>query len=187
MKSHEPGARSQGGGATNRGKGISFNTGTRTSTPRPVTLNVNDEEHTVIVEDRDTLLDVLRNRLFLTGAKEACGTGECGTCTVLIDGKPVLACLTLAIETQGRKIVTIEGLAKEGHLSSLQRAFIDYGAVQCGFCTPGMILSAFSLLRENPSASREEILKALEGNLCRCTGYNKIVEAIEKVRDGKGE
>jgi 4-hydroxybenzoyl-CoA reductase subunit beta len=163
----------------------------QTSIPDPrsptVTLNVNGEEHTVTAENRDTLLEVLRNRLGLTGAKEACGTGECGTCTVLIDNKPILACLTLAVEAEGRKVVTIEGLAPEGRLSPVQKAFVEYGAVQCGFCTPGMILSATSLLAENPAATREEIAKALEGNLCRCTGYNKIVEAVERARDKQGE
>jgi aerobic carbon-monoxide dehydrogenase small subunit len=152
---------------------------------RLITLTVNDEDHAVTVDDRDTLLHVLRNRLFLTGAKEACGTGECGACTVLLDGKPVLACLTLAVAAQGKSIRTIEGLAHDGNLTLLQKAFIEYGAVQCGFCTPGMILSATSLLEEDPYATRSEIEKALEGNLCRCTGYNKIIEAIESVRDAQ--
>lgn len=150
----------------------------------PITLNINGEDHEVLVRSRDTLLDVLREKLSLTGTKEACGTGECGACTVLIDGTPVLACLTLAIEAQSRKITTIEGLSADGKLTRMQRAFIEHGAVQCGFCTPGMILMATSLLANNPAAGREEIQKALEGNLCRCTGYNKIIEAIERVRDG---
>ena len=145
-------------------------------------LLVNEEEHAVMVEDRDTLLDVLRDKLFLTGTKEGCGTGECGACTVLVDGKPVLACLMLAINAPGKKITTIEGLAVGGKLSPLQQAFVDHGAVQCGFCSPGMILSAAALLRRHPSPTRQEIQKALEGNLCRCTGYNKIIEAIEHVR-----
>jgi len=152
---------------------------------RLITLNVNGEEHSVIVDDRDTLLHVLRKRFLLTGTKEACGTGECGACTVLLDGKPVLACLTLAVAAQERSITTIEGLAQEGKLTPLQQAFIEYGAVQCGFCSPGMILSATSLLEERPRAGRAEIQKALEGNLCRCTGYNKIIEAIETVRDSQ--
>jgi len=150
----------------------------------PITLYINEETHEVLVRNRDTLLEVLRNKLSLTGTKEACGTGECGACTVLIDGAPVLACLTLAIEAQGRKITTIEGLSADGKLTRMQRAFIEHGAVQCGFCTPGMILVATSLLANNPAAGRKEIQKALEGNLCRCTGYNKIIEAIEHVRDG---
>jgi aerobic carbon-monoxide dehydrogenase small subunit len=147
-----------------------------------ITLDVNNAEYDIIIEPRDTLLEVLRQKLFLTGAKEACGTGECGSCTVLVDGKAVLACLTLAIEAKGKKITTIEGLSENGKLSPLQQAFIDHGAVQCGFCTPGMILSATALLNDNPSPAREEITKALEGNLCRCTGYNKIIEAIERVK-----
>jgi carbon-monoxide dehydrogenase small subunit len=150
-----------------------------------VTLNINDEEHTVVVEPRDTVLSVLREKLSLTGAKEACGTGECGACTVLLEGKAALACLTLAVEAQGKRITTIEGLAGQGKLSDIQEAFISHGAVQCGFCTPGMILSATALLAENPAPARHQIQKALEGNLCRCTGYNKIVEAIESVRDKK--
>ena len=155
----------------------------REGTGRLIHLLVNGEEHAVMVEDRDMLLDVLRDRLFLTGTKEGCGTGECGACTVLVDGKPVLACLMLAINAPGKKITTIEGLAVDGKLSPLQQAFVEYGAVQCGFCSPGMILSATALLSKNPSPTREEIQKALEGNLCRCTGYNKIVEAVESVRD----
>lgn len=125
----------------------------------------------------------MRNKLHLTGTKEGCGTGECGSCTVLLDGQPALSCLMLAVEAQGKKITTIEGIAINGQLSPLQQAFIDHGAVQCGFCTPGMILSATALLAGNPNPTRPEIQKALEGNLCRCTGYNKIVEAIESVRD----
>jgi carbon-monoxide dehydrogenase small subunit len=150
---------------------------------RLIHLTVNEEEHAIMVEDRNTLLDVLRDKLFLTGTKEGCGTGECGACTVLIDGIPVLACLMLAINAPGKKITTIEGLAVDGKLSPLQQAFVDFGAVQCGFCSPGMILSATALLSKDPSPTREEIQKTLEGNLCRCTGYNKIVEAIENVRD----
>ena len=153
---------------------------------RIIHLTVNEEEHSILIEDRETLLEVLRDKLSLTGTKEGCGTGECGSCTVLLDGEPVLACLTLAIEAEGKGITTIEGLAKAGRLTPVQKAFIEYGAVQCGFCTPGMILSATALLAKNPSATREEIQKALEGNLCRCTGYNKIIEAIEKVRDTLG-
>jgi aerobic-type carbon monoxide dehydrogenase small subunit (CoxS/CutS family) len=157
--------------------------GKQEATGRLAHLLVNDEEHAVMVEDRDTLLEVLRDKLFLTGTKEGCGTGECGACTVLVDGKPVLACLMLAINASGKKITTIEGLAAGGKLSRLQQAFVEFGAVQCGFCSPGMILSATALLRKNPSPTRQEIQKSLEGNLCRCTGYNKIVEAIEHVRE----
>jgi carbon-monoxide dehydrogenase small subunit len=152
-------------------------------TVRLIKLNVNEEEHVLMVEDEYTLLEVLRSKLHLTGTKEGCGTGECGSCTVLLDGQPVLACLMLAIDAQGKEITTIEGVAVNGELSPVQQAFIDQGAVQCGFCTPGMILSATALLAANPNPSRQEIQKALEGNICRCTGYNKIVEAIESVRD----
>lgn len=148
-----------------------------------ITLRVNDEDHQVIIDARSTLLEVLRDKLFLTGAKEACGTGECGACTVLVNDKAVLSCLTLAIEVEGKNITTIEGLARDGKLTKLQQAFIDKGAIQCGFCSPGMILSAAALLSENPFPTGIAIRKALEGNLCRCTGYNKIVEAIESVRD----
>ena len=150
-----------------------------------ITLNVNGEERAVMVRPRDTLLSVLRDTLDLTGTKEACGTGECGSCTVLMDGMAVLACLTLAVEAEGKNIITIEGLSKNGKLNTLQEAFIAYGAVQCGFCTPGMLLSATALLSANPNPSRQDIQKALEGNICRCTGYNKIIEAIESVRDKK--
>ena len=150
-----------------------------------IELRVNGESLEVAVEPQRTLLEVLREDLGLTGAKEACGTGECGACTVLADGKPILSCLTLAIEVQGKEITTIEGLAKEGQLHPLQRAFVKHGAVQCGYCTSGMILNAKSILDENPKPSLPELLKGLEGNLCRCTGYNKIVEAILAVSKGE--
>jgi len=150
-----------------------------------IELRVNGESLEVAVEPQRTLLEVLREDLGLTGAKEACGTGECGACTVLADGKPILSCLTLAIEAQGKEITTIEGLAKEGQLHPLQRAFVKHGAVQCGYCTSGMILNAKSILDENPKPSLPELLKGLEGNLCRCTGYNKIVEAILAVSKGE--
>ena len=152
------------------------------ATGRLITLLVNNEERSLVVEERETLLDVLREKFFLTGTKEGCGTGECGACTVLVDGEPMLACLMLAVNASGKKITTIEGLAVGGRLSALQQAFVEQGAVQCGFCSPGMILSAAALLRKAPSPTRQEIQKALEGNLCRCTGYNKIIEAIENVR-----
>jgi carbon-monoxide dehydrogenase small subunit len=150
-----------------------------------IELRVNGEFCELAVEPQRTLLEVLREDLGLTGAKEACGTGECGACTVLIDGKPILSCLTLAIEAQGKEITTIEGLAKGGELHPLQKAFIQYGAIQCGYCASGMILNAKSILDENPKPSRDEILKGLEGNLCRCTGYNKILEAIMAASTGK--
>ncbi len=148
---------------------------------RVISLNVNDETYEVFVNPNRTLLEVLREELELTGTKRGCGEGACGTCTVLIDGRPVRSCLTLAIEAQDRKITTIEGLQDGGGLSPLQKAFLSEGAVQCGFCTPGMILTAKALLDENSSPTEEEVLRAISGNLCRCTGYYKIKKAIMKM------
>jgi len=125
-----------------------------------------------------TLLEALRERLGLTGTKRGCDMGQCGACTVLLDGQPVRSCLTLAIDAQGQEITTIEGLARNGELHPLQRAFHEHGAIQCGFCTPGMILTARALLAENPTPTVREIKQAISGNLCRCTGYVKIIEAI---------
>lgn len=153
---------------------------------RSVKLNVNGSDVELVVTDNETILDVVRGRLGLTGTKEGCGTGECGACTILVNGEAVLACLSLAVDMEGKRVVTIEGLAEGGQMTDLQKAFIDHGAVQCGFCSPGMILSATALLARNPAPSRKEIQKALEGNLCRCTGYNKIVAAVEKVGEGRG-
>lgn len=144
-----------------------------------IRLIVNEEPYEVMIKPSETLLEVLKNKLGLTGAKHACDTGKCGACTVLIDGKPVRSCLTLAISVRDREITTIEGLAKGEELHPLQRAFIEHGAVQCGFCTPGMILFTKSFLEENPEPQEEEIRKALSGNICRCTGYVKIIEAIQ--------
>ncbi len=143
-----------------------------------IKLTVNDEVHEVVIEPQTTLLEVLREGLGLTGTKKGCDAGDCGACTVLIDGKPVVSCLTLAIEAQGREILTIEGLARDGQLHPLQQAFIDHFAVQCGFCTSGMLLSAKALLDKNPHPTEEEVREGISGNLCRCTGYVKIVEAI---------
>jgi carbon-monoxide dehydrogenase small subunit len=142
---------------------------------------VNGEERSVLADPRDTLLDLLRDRLGLTGAKEGCGNGNCGTCTVLMDGAPVNACLVLALEAPGRDIITIEGLAAAGELHPLQQALVQHGGTQCGFCTPGIVLSAKALLDETPRPSEAEIRRAIAGNLCRCTGYGKIVEAIAAV------
>jgi aerobic-type carbon monoxide dehydrogenase small subunit (CoxS/CutS family) len=144
-----------------------------------VELIVNGEPVEVLVGPWVTLLEVLRDKLELTGTKEACSLGECGACTVILDGKAVNSCLVLAVEAKGKEVLTIEGLRKNGELHPLQKAFIDEGAVQCGFCTPGMILSAKALLDKNPEPDEEEIKEAMAGNLCRCTGYVKIVKAVE--------
>jgi carbon-monoxide dehydrogenase small subunit len=141
-------------------------------------FNVNGRSYEVAIEPRTTLLEVLRDKLELTGTKLSCGAGECGACTVLMDGKAVLSCLTLAITAREKSITTIEGLAKGATLHPIQKAFIDYGAIQCGFCTPGMIMSAKALLDENPNPTRQEVKEALGGNLCRCTGYVKITDAV---------
>jgi carbon-monoxide dehydrogenase small subunit len=146
-----------------------------------ITLTVNGEEHSLQVKVNHTLLDVLRNDLGLTGTKEGCGEGDCGACTVLLQGKPVNACLVLAVEANGKAITTIEGLACGGELHPLQKAFIEQGAVQCGFCSPGVLLTAKALLDENPTPTEEEIRMGIAGNLCRCTGYVRIVKAIQVV------
>ena len=143
-----------------------------------IILNINNKPCEVMVYPNDTLLEVLRDELDLTGSKESCGEGVCGSCTVHMDGKPVRSCLTLAMEAQGTKIKTVEGLANGDDLSDLQQSFIDHGAVQCGFCTPGMLMSADALLNENRKPDEKTIRKALAGNICRCTGYAKIVEAV---------
>ena len=144
-----------------------------------ITFKVNNESYRLRAGLRKTLLELLREDLSLTGTKCGCGQGECGACTVLIDGKAMLSCLTLAASVDGKEITTIEGLAEDDKLlDPLQEAFIKYGAIQCGFCTPGMILAAKALLDENPHPTEEEVKDYLRGNLCRCTGYTKIVEAI---------
>ena len=147
---------------------------------------VNGTDAEVFVEPWQTLAEVLREELGMTGLKVGCDRGNCGTCTVIMDGKSVRSCLVLAPQAEGCEIVTIEGLSDNGRLHPLQEAFIEHFAVQCGFCTPGMILSAKALLDENPDADEEDIRKALKGNLCRCTGYKKIVEAILAARDRMG-
>jgi len=153
-----------------------------------VSFRINGQLQTVTVAATTTLLEVIRDRLHLTGTKEGCGIGECGACTVLLDGAPVTSCLILAAEVDGASIETIEGEAKNGQLSDLQQAFVDAGAVQCGFCTPGMIMSARGLLGRNPDPPDEEIVEAISGNLCRCTGYEAIVEAIKlAVKRKRGE
>ena len=144
-----------------------------------LTMTLNGEEVTIEVGPDALLVDVLRDQLELTGTKEACGEGECGACTVLLDGEPVTSCLVPALKAQGREVMTVEGLASGGELHLLQKAFIEHGAVQCGYCTPGMLMSAKALLDRNPHPTEGEIRQAISGNLCRCTGYVKIVEAIE--------
>ena len=142
-------------------------------------LTVNGETRDVIVPVHKTLLEVLREDLNLTGTKHGCELGECGTCTILVDGEPVLSCLALPVECQGRQIKTVEGMADGGRLHPLQQAFAELGAAQCGYCTPGILLTAQALLAENPTPTRDEVRVALAGNLCRCTGYTKILDAVE--------
>ena len=144
-------------------------------------MTINDKEYEVAVQPNQTLVDVLRYELRLTGTKKGCGTGDCGSCTVIMDGKPVNSCLVLAVQANGRKITTIEGLESEEGLHPIQKAFTEKGAIQCGFCSPGMILSSKSLLDRNPKPTEEEIRRAISGNLCRCTGYQKIVDAVKSV------
>lgn len=148
-------------------------------------LHVNGEDFEILTELNKTLLEVLREDLGLTGTKRGCDVGACGGCTVLIDGRPHLSCLTLATVVQGKKIITIEGLAQEGKFHPLQKAFVEKGAIQCGFCTPGMILTAKAFLDENPRPSQGEVKEAISGNICRCTGYVKIVEAILSVSENQ--
>ena len=152
-----------------------------------ISLNVNDIKHELAVEPRRTLLEVLRDDLGLTGTKKGCGIGDCGSCTVLVDGVATFSCLTLAIQVDGCIVETVEGLAQNGKLSALQQAFVDRGAIQCGYCTPGMLMTSTELLRRNPHPTEAEIRKAISGNLCRCTGYQKIVEAIQAASSGERE
>jgi carbon-monoxide dehydrogenase small subunit len=148
------------------------------------TLNVNGTDYTVAVNSGDTLLDVLRERLNLTGTKKGCNVGDCGACTVLVDGEPMNGCLLLVAELEGKAVTTVEGLARNGELTPLQRSFVHEGGIQCGFCTPGMVTSATALLAGNPDPTDAEIKEALAGNLCRCTGYSKIFAALSAVAEG---
>ena len=145
---------------------------------QPMSLTVNGEKYELAVEPRRLLVDLLRDDLELTGTKKGCDMGVCGACTVIMDGKLVSSCLTLALEARDKEIMTIESLARDGVLHPLQRAFVENWAIQCGFCTPGMIMTAKVLLDENPSPTQEDVRQALSGNLCRCTGYVKIIKAV---------
>jgi carbon-monoxide dehydrogenase small subunit len=158
-------------------------------TKRLMALTVNGRRQEVAVEPRRTLLELLREDLGLTGTKQGCGEGDCGACVVLLDGTPVNSCLVLALEAAGREVLTIEGLADGNRLHPIQQAFVEVGAVQCGYCTPGMVLTAKSLLERSPDPGEAEVRRAVSGNLCRCTGYQKIVEAIldaaQRMRGGQ--
>ncbi len=149
-------------------------------TRHSITLSINGVKEYVEVSSNLSLLQLLREKLALTGTKNGCEAGECGACTVLVNGEPVNSCMMLAIEADGAEILTVEGLAQDGRLDVLQQAFVDEGGVQCGFCTPGMLISARALLGRNPDPSEDEIREALVGNLCRCTGYTRIVRAVQK-------
>jgi carbon-monoxide dehydrogenase small subunit len=144
-----------------------------------ISLKINGRDQELAVEPRWTLLETLRTQLGLTGTKEGCGTGDCGACSVFVDGRLITSCCMLAVQADGREIITIEGLARNGNLDPVQQAFIDAGGVQCGFCTPGMIMATKNLLDRNPSPDLEAIRQGLAGNLCRCTGYTKIYEAVQ--------
>ena len=151
-----------------------------------ITIVVNGEQERLTVPANMTLLELLRQNLVLTGTKNGCSAGECGACTVLMDGEPVNACLVLAVEADGAEVVTVEGLVHDGQLDAIQQEFMDEGAVQCGFCTPGMLISARALLTRTPHPTEEQIREALVGNLCRCTGYTRIVQAIQKASRSSG-
>ncbi len=157
--------------------------------PRKMSVTINGRKIDAAVSPSETLIEFLRTRLNLSGTKEGCGSGDCGACTVILNGKAVNSCLVLAIETHGGSVTTIEGLNSDGQLHPLQQAFIDNGTVQCGFCTPGMIMSAKALLDENPNPSEDDIRLGLAGNLCRCTGYvsimNAVTAAAKELRGGK--
>jgi carbon-monoxide dehydrogenase small subunit len=144
-----------------------------------ITFTLNQEEVSVAVSAKEILVDTLRETFGLTGTKKACATGDCGACTVLVDGKAVRSCILLSATVAGKKVLTIEGVGDEEHIHPIQQAFIDAGAIQCGYCTPGMVLTAKALLDKNPKPSVEDIKEAISGNLCRCTGYTKIIKAIE--------
>lgn len=152
----------------------------KTYTQIPIEFTINGKKVSLEVEAGETALKIIRDRLLLKGTKEGCGIGECGACTIVVDGKSVNACLMLAAQLHGREVVTVEGLAEGDRLSPLQQSFVDRHAVQCGFCTPGFLMSSHALLNENPNPDRREIIDAISGNLCRCTGYQQIVDSIEE-------
>lgn len=147
---------------------------------KKISLIINEKKHTIEVDIRETLLDVLRERLHYTGVKRGCSVGECGACTVLVDGLPIDSCIYMAVWADGKEILTVEGLEKNGELSKVQKAYIDEGAVQCGFCTPGLVLTTTSLVNSGKKYSDEEIKREISGHLCRCTGYQKILNATKK-------
>lgn len=146
--------------------------------PTEITLLVNSQAYSVVVDYEELLIDVLREKAGLTGTKKGCGTGDCGACTVIIDRRPVTSCLVLAVAADGKPIETVEGLTQEGQLHPLQQTFVECGAIQCGYCTPGLLMMAKALLNENPGPTGDQIRAGIAGNLCRCTGYTKVVEAI---------
>lgn len=147
---------------------------------KSISLSVNGRSITTAVEDGETLLELIRERLHLSGAKKGCEVGECGACTVLVDGEPMASCIYLAAEADGKTVLTIEGLAEGNELHPVQKAFVEKGAIQCGFCTPGMVLSAYALLKRNPNPTVNEIKRGLSGNMCRCAAYVQIIEAVQE-------
>lgn len=151
---------------------------------QPITLTINGEQHELLVEPYWSLLDTLRDQLHLTGTKKGCDEGDCGACTVLLRGQTATSCMVLALDARDQEIVTVEGLAQGETLHPVQEAFVNYGGVQCGFCTPGLIMSAVGLLRDNPQPTEEDVRFAIGGNLCRCTGYAKVVQAILQAAEG---
>ncbi len=150
---------------------------------KKISLNVNGKPYSIDIDMRESLLEVLRDRLHFTGVKQGCSVGECGACTVLIDGTAIDSCIYLAVWADGKSITTIEGVSKDGKLSKVQQAFVDEGAVQCGFCTPGLVLTTTAIVESGKKLTEEEIKREISGHLCRCTGYNKIFNAVKKVLD----
>ena len=154
---------------------------------KDITITVNGEKRTLAIDENLRLLDLIRDELGLTGTKEGCGEGECGACTVIMDGITVNSCMVMAFQADGSNITTIEGLGKDGEMDPVQKSYVEAGAVQCGFCIPGMVLSTKALLDKNPNPNRDEIREGLSGNLCRCTGYNKMLDATEKAMEYRKE